>query len=97
MLRGGPLNSSSDCPKVVGRFRFDKKVEALCEPHYATSDKPGRPSVPPGLYFRMMLVGFFENVASERGIAWRCADSMSLRDFLGLAARPWRWQVLSRK
>jgi len=72
--------------KLLVEADFDKKVEALCEPHYATSDKPGRPSVPPGLYFRMMLVGFFENVASERGIAWRCADSMSLRDFLGLAA-----------
>jgi transposase len=57
----------------------------LCAPHYAASNKPGRPSVAPGLYFRMMLVGFFEGIASERGIAWRCADSMSLRDFLGLA------------
>jgi len=84
--RGGGHRFYEALDKLLVEADFDQKVEALCEPHYATSDKPGRPSVPPGLYFRMMLVGFFENVASERGIAWRCADSMSLRDFLGLAA-----------
>jgi hypothetical protein len=40
----------------------------------------GRPSIPPGVYFRMLMVGYFEGIDSERGIAWRCADSLSLRD-----------------
>lgn len=60
---------------------FDAHVEALCEPHYA---KKGRPSVPPGVYFRMLLVGYFEGIGSQRGIAWRCSDSLSLRAFLGI-------------
>ena len=47
----------------------------------------GAPSVPPGRYFRMHMVGYFEGIASERGIAWRCSDSMSLRDFLRLENR----------
>jgi transposase len=61
---------------------FDRWVENLCEPHYAR-DK-GRPSVPPGVYFRMLLVGYFEGIGSQRGIAWRCSDSLSLREFLGI-------------
>ena len=71
--------------KLLREADFDAKVEALCEPHYAAADRPGRPSLAPGIFFRMMLVGYFENIASERGICWRCADSFSLRDFLGLA------------
>ena len=47
----------------------------------------GAPSLPPGRYFRMLLVGYFEGIDSERGIAWRCSDSYSLRDFLRLANR----------
>lgn len=43
----------------------------------------GRPSIAPGVYFRMLLVGYFEGLDSERGIAWRCADSLALREFLG--------------
>ncbi|GIW81208.1 MAG: hypothetical protein KatS3mg105_3015 [Gemmatales bacterium] len=43
----------------------------------------GRPSIPPGVYFRMILVGYFEGVSSQRGIAWRCSDSRSLAEFLG--------------
>src|SRR5215510_13398002 len=61
---------------------FDGRVEALCEPFYA---KSGRPSVPPGVYYRMLFIGYFEGIDSQRGIAWRCADSLSLRDFLGIA------------
>lgn len=61
---------------------FDPFVEALCEPHY---QQGGRPSIPPGLYFRMLFVGYFEDISSQRGIAWRCADSLSLRKFLGIA------------
>ena len=45
----------------------------------------GRPGIPPGVYFRMLLVGYFEGLGSQRGIAWRCADSLSLRAFLGVA------------
>jgi len=44
----------------------------------------GRPSLPPGIYFRLLLIGYFEGIDSERGIAWRVADSLALRDFLGL-------------
>jgi transposase len=64
---------------------FDGFVEATCEPYYAV--KMGAPSLPPGRYFRMHMVGYFEGIASERGIAWRCSDSMSLRDFLRLEHR----------
>ena len=45
----------------------------------------GAPSLPPGRYFRMHMIGYFEGIDSERGIAWRCADSYSLRDFLRLS------------
>jgi transposase len=64
---------------------FDLFVETSCQPYYAP--KMGAPSVPPGRYFRMHMVGYFEGIASERGIAWRCSDSMSLRDFLRLENR----------
>jgi transposase len=69
---------------VLDRAGFDRRVEALCQPHYAA--QAGRPSVPPGRYFRMLFVGYFEGLDSERGIAWRCADSLSLRQFLQLGA-----------
>jgi transposase len=61
---------------------FDRFAEAQCRPHYA--EKRGRPSLPPGRYFRMHLVGYFEGIDSERGLEWRCADSLSLREFLRL-------------
>lgn len=62
---------------------FDAFVEERCAGFYAP--KMGRPSVPPGVYFRLLMVGYFEGIASEREIAWRCADSLSLRSFLGYA------------
>ena len=62
---------------------FDEKVEELCRPFYA--EATGRPSIPPGVYFRMLLIGYFEGLDSEREIAWRCADSLALRQFLGYA------------
>jgi transposase len=65
---------------VLAAAQFDDFVEKRCAAFYA--DK-GRPSIPPGTYMRMLLVGFFEGLDSERGIAWRCADSLSLRSFLG--------------
>jgi transposase len=61
---------------------FDGFAEAQCAPYYAR--KQGRPSLPPGRYFRMHLVGYFEGIDSERGLEWRCADSLSLRAFLRL-------------
>jgi transposase len=61
---------------------FDGFAEKECEPHYAS--KRGRPSIPPGRYFRMHLVGYFEGIGSERGLEWRCSDSLSLREFLRL-------------
>jgi transposase len=64
---------------------FDGFVEKLCAAHYAA--RRGRPSLPPGRYFRMLLIGYFEGIDSERGLEWRCADSLSLRDFLRLGER----------
>jgi transposase len=61
---------------------FDAFVEAQCAPFYAKT--MGRPGLPPGVYFRLLLIGYFEGIDSERGIAWRAADSLALRDFLGL-------------
>jgi hypothetical protein len=61
---------------------FDAFAEETCKPFYAA--KMGAPSIPPGRYFRMHMVGCFEGIDSERGIEWRCADSLSLRDFLRL-------------
>ena len=64
---------------------FDAFVEDLCKPYYAP--RMGAPSLPPGRYFRMHMVGYFEGIDSERGICWRCSDSLSLREFLRLASR----------
>jgi transposase len=70
--------------KLLAEAEFDRFVERLCAPHYEPSGTPGRPSIPPGVYFRMLLVGYFEGIGSQRGIAWRCHDSLSLREFLGV-------------
>jgi transposase len=63
---------------------FDAWLEKRCAQYYAQEEKRGQPSIPPGVYFRMLLVGYFEGIDSQRGIAWRCADSLSLRQFLGI-------------
>ena len=70
---------------VLIEAAFDSFVEGLCAPLYAA--RRGRPSLPPGRYFRMLLVGYFEGIDSERGLEWRCADSLSLREFLRLSER----------
>jgi len=70
--------------QVLGRYEFDRQVEALCEQYYADASRGGRPSLPPGAYFRMCFIGYFEGIASYRGIAWRCSDSLALRKFLGI-------------
>jgi len=69
--------------RVLREEGFDAFVESKCSRYYAK--RMGRPSIPPGVYFRMLLIGYFERIDSERGICWRCADSLSLRGFLGLA------------
>jgi transposase len=67
--------------QILDAHKFDQKVERLCRRFY--KDSPfGRPSLPPGVYFRCLLIGYFEGLDSERGIAWRTADSLSLRKFL---------------
>src|SRR6266446_5757622 len=66
--------------EVLEQRKLDQRLEHLCRRFY----KPvfGRPSMAPGVYFRLLLIGFFEGIDSERGIAWRVADSLSLREFL---------------
>ncbi|HJU77167.1 MAG TPA: transposase [Sphingomicrobium sp.] len=71
--------------EVLIEAGFDAFVEGLCKPYYAPV--MGAPSLPPGRYFRIHLVGYFEGIDSERGLEWRCADSLSLRDFLRLELR----------
>jgi transposase len=66
---------------LLGAGGFDPFCQATCQKFYAA--KLGRPSIPPGVYFRMLLLGYFEKLDSEREIAWRCADSLALRAFLG--------------
>jgi transposase len=63
---------------------FDDWIERRCAEFYKQEETRGRPSLPPGVYFRMLLVGYFEGLDSQRGIAWRCSDSLSLRAFLGI-------------
>ncbi len=63
--------------------RFDSFVENRCAKFYAV--KYGRPSLTPGIYFRSLLIGYFEGIGAERGIAWRLADSLALRRFVGIA------------
>jgi transposase len=68
--------------QVLAEAEFDRTVENICRPYY--HEHIGRPGIPPGVYFRMLLVGYFEGIGSQRGIAWRCGDSLSLREFLGV-------------
>jgi transposase len=69
--------------QILGRRGFDGFVEGVCQQFY--SETVGRPSLAPAVYFRMLLVGYFEGIDSERGIAWRVADSIGMREFLGYA------------
>ncbi len=66
--------------QVLDESGFDAYVEGLCANFYA--EKLGRPGLVPGIYFRALLVGYFEGIDSERGIAWRAADSLAIRSFL---------------
>jgi transposase len=67
---------------ILDEANFDGYVESVCQRFYA--DEIGRPGLPPGRYFRLLLIGYFEGLDAERAIAWRAADSFALREFLGL-------------
>src|SRR5271169_1082861 len=69
--------------EVLDRHHFDRSVERLCRRYY--KGRLGRPSITPGVYFRTLLLGYFEGIDSERGIAWRLADSLSMRRFIAYA------------
>jgi transposase len=80
-----PANAFYDyLNQILDEHKFDNKVERVCRKFYKESPY-GRPSMAPGVYFRSLLIGYFEGLDSERGIAWRTADSLSLRKFLGYA------------
>ncbi|HEY3039568.1 MAG TPA: transposase, partial [Pyrinomonadaceae bacterium] len=82
--------------ELLDQAGFDEFCEAGCQKFY--HEKLGRPSLAPGIYFRVMLIGFFEGIESERGIAWRVADSLCLREFLriGLDEPPADHVTISR-
>jgi transposase len=69
---------------LLAEAGFDRWIERRCAASYECEEKRGQPSLPPGVYFRMLLIGYFEGLDSQRGIAWRCSDSLSLRQFLGI-------------
>src|SRR4051795_1613522 len=68
--------------RLLDECQFDEFVESLSKPFYAKT--LSRPGLAPGVYFRLLMVGYFEGIDSERGIAWRVADSLALRRFLGI-------------
>ena len=75
----GPRNAFYDkLNEVLAEAGFDRELEKAVEPYYCTT---GRKSLPPGVYFRMLFIGYFEDISSQRGIAWRCEDSRSLARF----------------
>ena len=82
--------------KLLRKSGFDEFAEETCREFYAA--RMGRPGLPPGGYFRMLMAGYLEGIGSERGIAWRCRDSISLREFLGygLAKTPPEHSTLSK-
>lgn len=82
-LGSGPRNAFYDrLNQLLEEIGFDSKLEKAVEPFY---EKTGRKGLPPGVYFRMIFIGYFEDISSQRGIAWRCDDSRSLARFLGYA------------
>jgi transposase len=68
--------------QTLTSFQFSEQARQLCAPAYSDNNL-GRPGVDPAVYFKMLMIGFFENIASERGIAERCSDSIAIRFFLG--------------
>lgn len=83
-LAGAPRHRFYDTlNELLDEAGFDALVEELCAPYFAKDGEAGRISTPPGAYFRMLFIGYFEGIESERGICWRCEDSLSLRAFIG--------------
>src|ERR1700692_2473267 len=83
-VAGTPAHAFYDrLNQILDQHHFDRNVEQLCRRYYKC--RLGRPSITPGVYFRSLLLGYFEGIDSERGIAWRLADSLSLRKFIGFA------------
>lgn len=70
--------------KVLDAHHFDAFAEGLCARFYDDPVKGGRPGLSPAIYFRCLMLGYFEGIDSERGIAWRCGDSLSIKAFLGI-------------
>jgi len=68
--------------RTLEKMGFASDVWKICKPSYAEAAKGGRPGINPVVYLKMLMVGFFENIGSGRGIASRCADSLSIRGFL---------------
>ncbi|HEX2239026.1 MAG TPA: transposase [Gammaproteobacteria bacterium] len=82
-LGSGPRNVFYDrLNELLLEIEFDQQLEAAVAPFYQAT---GRKCLPPGVYFRMIFIGYFEDIGSQRGIAWRCEDSRSLARFLGYA------------
>lgn len=81
-VRAHPFYGSVN--RVLDAHHFDPFVEDLCAAFYDDGSRGGRPGLAPGVYFRCLLVGYFEGIDSERGIDWRCNDSLSLKAFLGV-------------
>ena len=69
--------------ETLRECRFAEEVWKLCAPHYAQAAQGGRPGIDPVIYFKMLMVGFFEDLPSQRAIAARCDDSRAIREFLG--------------
>lgn len=84
-LNLGPHPFYAAVNKVLDAHHFDSFAEELCAKFYDDPSKGGRPGLAPGVYFRCLMIGYFEGIDSERGIAWRCSDSLSLKAFLGIA------------
>jgi hypothetical protein len=82
-LRSAGHPFSRKLNQLLAAAGFEAFVEAACLPYYKDS-KTGRPSVAPGVYFRMLFVGYFEGIHSQRGLDGRCADRLALREFLGI-------------
>ena len=78
--------------EVLAQAGFDDFAEKLCAPYYKEG---GRPGIPPGVYFRMLFIGYFEGLDSQRGIAWRCADSLALRTCRACFSDLFRWPTFN--
>src|ERR1700733_7658195 len=65
--------------ELLSEAGFNRQVEQVCAPYFEADDKPGCPSIAPGVYFRVLFVGYFEGIESGRGLKWRCSDSLSLQ------------------